>query len=99
MALGYGPSQHRKRSKSYAASTAMGINAIHKYLSKGNCIAARSALVEASITAGAAYAEDSDIGRKKRRSISSHPSIKSVREAKKLLMKKCPMKFKKGRGK
>lgn len=95
MALGFSPSQHRKRSRSYNASTSTILKSLQKAVAKGNCPGARSMLVEASITAGAAYAEDFDIGRKKKKSISAHPAIKAVRAAKKLMQAKCPTKAKK----
>ena len=92
MALGYSPSQHRKRAKNYADSTLLTLKSFKKAIESGNCVAARGSLVEASITAGAAYAEDFDVGRRKKRSISSHPSIKAVRAAKNVMIKACPMK-------
>lgn len=99
MALGFAPSKHRRRAKNYAESTAMTLRSFKKALAKGNCPGARSMLVEASITAGAAYAEDYDVGRKKQKSISAHPSVKAVREAKKLMGSACKVKpAKKGGG-
>ena len=89
MALGFTPSKHRRRAKSYEASTAIGLKSFKKALAKGNCAGARSMLIEAALTAGIAYAEDHDIGRKKQRSISAHPSVKAVREAKKLMGAAC----------
>lgn len=95
MALGFAPSKHRRRAKSYAESTAIALKSLKKAVEKGNCPGARSMLVEASITAGAAYAEDFSVGRKKQKAISAHPSVKAVREAKKLMQKACPTKARK----
>ena len=95
MALGFSPAQHRRRSRSYNASTSHTLKALRKAVAKGNCPGARSMLVEASITAGAAYAEDYDIGRKKQKSISAHPAVKAVRIAKKLMQAACPTKARK----
>lgn len=96
MALGFAPSKHRSRARSYNASTAMTLKSFRKAIAKGNCPGARSMLVEASITAGAAYAEDYSIGRKKQKSISAHPAIKAVRVAKKLMSAACKVSAKKG---
>lgn len=95
MALGFAPSKHRRRAKSYNASTSLALKSLQKAVAKGNCPGARSMLVEAAITAGAAYAEDYDIGRKKQKAISAHPAVKAVRAAKKLMQAKCPTKAKK----
>ena len=98
MALGFSPTQHRKRARSYNASTSMTLKSFRKAIAKGNCPGARSMLVEAAITAGAAYAEDYDVGRKTQKSISSHPAIKAVRVAKKLMGAACKVSAKKKGG-
>ena len=99
MALGFTPAKHRARARSYNASTAMTLKSFRKAIAKGNCPGARSMLVEASITAGAAYAEDFSIGRKKQKAISAHPAIKAVRVAKKLMGTACTVSAKKGKKK
>lgn len=95
MALGFTPSKHRARARSYNASTSTILKSFRKAIAKGNCPGARSMLVEASITAGAAYAEDYSIGRKKQKAISAHPAIKAVRVAKKLMGAACKVSAKK----
>jgi hypothetical protein len=84
MALGSGPTTHRKRQKKASKSVDEFTKRAISFSKKGNCTAAQNALIDAALQAGISVANDLSVRRKRKsRGLMVQADVKKLYAAKK----------------
>jgi hypothetical protein len=96
MSLGSSLSTHRRRNLAYGAAVRAALKSAKRSLKRGNCAAANSSLMSASMDAGLAFGHDISRGQKKAKRFFSTANGKAIAAVKKSFNKHCKVSKKKG---